>query len=171
MEKRHFWSSAPGIITGVAGFLSATAAVVGLLVTFGVIGGKDSSSNKDTGTVTDQTSTASGGPTATTVAAAPTFSVTPTSLVLKSLAPSGKVVVKNTGETDLSVQTDLQGDGAAQFAVKDAPCTNDKIPAGASCEMTVTFTPNGIGQYSAKIVIKVKGASKVSEISLQGSPL
>jgi hypothetical protein len=172
MEKRSFWSSAPGIITGLAGLLSATAALVGLLVTFGVIGGKDSAS-KDSGAATEQTAVDSGGSTATTTAVTPTFTVDPTTVTLDQLlAKEGKVVVKNTGDVPLSVQSPvLRGGDAAQFAAADVSCTDAKIPVGDTCEMKVTFTPKANGRYSATLVISVTGTSKSAEVALRGSAL
>ncbi|HUQ63074.1 MAG TPA: hypothetical protein VM121_04930 [Acidimicrobiales bacterium] len=172
MEKRSFWSSAPGIITGAAGLLSATAAVVGLLVTFGVIGGS-SDSKPAVGTddgAPEQTSSESGA-TATTVAEAPTFTVDPTSLSLDQLlTKEAKIVVKNTSDKALSVQSPtLRGGDAAQFAAKDESCTDAKIPAGDTCEMTVMFTPKASGRYSATLVVTVKGAPAPVEVALRGS--
>lgn len=172
MEKKSFWSSAPGIITGVAGLLSATAALVGLLVTFGVIGGKDSTTTGG-GATTEQTAAESGGSTATTAAVTPTFTVDPTTVTLDQLlAKEGKVVVKNTGEVPLSVQSPvLRGGDAAQFAVTDVSCTAARIPAGDTCEMKVTFTPKANGRYSATLVISSNGTSKAAEVALRGSAI
>jgi hypothetical protein len=172
MEKRSFWSTVPGIITGFAGLLSATAALVGLLVTFGVIGGKDSTSKDSAGTDGGaDTEQPAGSGSATTVAEVPTFAVDPTSVSLDQLlAKEAKVVVKNTGDTSMSVQAPtVRGGDAAQFAAKDESCTDAKIPAGDTCEMTVMFTPKGNGRYSATLVVSVKGAPEPVEVALRGS--
>lgn len=174
MAKKSFWSGAPGIIACVAGLLSATAALVGLLVTFGVIGGKDSAgkdvSGNGNGSMTEQTT---GGSTQTTAAVTPTFTVDPTTVTLDQLlAKESKVVVKNTGDVPLSVQSPvLRGGDAAQFAATDVSCTDAKIPAGDTCEMKVTFTPKANGRYSATLVISASGTSKSAEVSLRGSAI
>ncbi|MDQ6910680.1 MAG: hypothetical protein M3Z84_07870 [Actinomycetota bacterium] len=170
MEKRSFWSSAPGIITGVAGLLSAMAALVGLLVTFGVIGGKDSNTKATSGGTAAQAPNQPNGSTGTTTAVTPTFSVSPKDVKLNLVAREGKVTVSNTGESPLSVRSPVvSGSGAAQFAVKDLSCTGTEIGLGDTCQMAVTFTP-GTTESDAKLTITVKGAPPQT-VSLRGAAL
>lgn len=170
MEKRSFWSSAPGIITGVAGLLSATAALVGLLVTFGVIGGKDSSTKATSGATAGQAPNQPNGSTGSTTAVTPTFSVSPKDLKLTLVTREGKVTVSNTGETPLSVRPPVvSGSGAAQFAVKDLSCTSTDIGVGDTCQVAVTFSP-GTADTEAKLTITVKGAP-LQTVSLRGAAL
>jgi hypothetical protein len=168
MEKRHFWSSAPGIITGIAGLLSATAAVVGLLVTFGVIGGKDSSSKATTAGTSTPAPDRSDGTTSTTAQARVSFTVSPKELTLTLLAPEGKVTVTNTGDSPVIVQTVVGGPAKAQFAVKNGSCSSEIAPEDY-CELTVKFTP-GSGPSEAALTISAKGAS-AQTLNLQGKPL
>lgn len=166
MAEKSFWSSIPGMITGIAGLLTGAAALLGLLLQLGVIGDKDKTSNTET------TSPAEGdGSTQSSVATAPTFSVSPTAVNLDQLlAKESKVTVKNTGEASFEVDSPvLRGGDAAQFAVRDLGCTGTEIGPGDSCEMMVTFTPKAGGRYSATLVVSVSGAAKPSEVALRGA--
>jgi hypothetical protein len=158
MEKRSTGASPVAVISGVAGLLTATAALVGLLVTFGVIGGKDS----------DTTPTTGGAATGATTEPAVAFSVSPKGLTLTLLAPEGKVTVTNTGGTPVSVHPALAGSAKAQFSVKEGSCSSE-IVAGDYCELTVKFTP-GSGVSTAALTVSGDGAP-AQTVSLEGKPL
>jgi hypothetical protein len=159
MEKRSTGASPIAVISGVAGLLTATAALVGLLVTFGVIGGKDSDTTTTTGGAT------TGGATTEPAVA---FSVSPKELTLTLLGPEGKVTVTNTGGTPVSVHPAVAGSAKAQFSVKEGSC-NSKIVAGDYCELTVKFTP-GSGVSTAVLTVSAQGAP-AQTVSLEGKPL
>ncbi len=41
-EKKSFWSSLPGMVTGAAGVVGAIVGVISVLIALGVIGGSNS---------------------------------------------------------------------------------------------------------------------------------
>ena len=168
MEKRSTGASPVTVISGVAGLLTAVAALVGLLVTFGVIGGKDDSSTKTTGGTTEQTSDESDGSTSTTAAAA-SFSVSPKELTLTLLAPEKQLTVTNMGKSTISVQPTVGGPAKAQFTVKNGSCSSE-IGPGEYCELTVKFTP-GTGESDAVLTISANDDTRRQTVSLVGKPL
>lgn len=169
MEKRSTGASPVTVISGVGGLLTAIAALVGLLVTFGVIGGKDSDKSSTSATTAPGAAAGTDGTTHSTTGS-PAFDVSPKEFTLNLLTTKGNVEITNAGEAPISVQpASVSGSGAAQFAVKDVSCIGAQIGAGDTCEMAVTFTP-GSGTSEARLTISVKGAPKQT-VSLHGKPI
>ena len=169
MEKRSTGASPVTVISGMAGLLTAVAALVGLLVTFGVIGGKDSDKSSTSVTSSPGEGASTEG-TTNTASVSSAFEVSPKELTLTLLAPKGNVDITNAGSGPMSVQpASVSGSGAAQFAVKDVSCIGAPIGADDTCQMAVTFTP-GSSTSEARLIISVKGAPKQT-VSLHGKPL
>jgi len=169
--RRSFWSSVPGLVTGLTGLLTAIVGLVAVLIQLGVIGGKDSSSSPST--VTNGSSPASGaggGPTTTVPA---TFEVKPTTLDFPPTAAREQTVtVINTsrsGTLTLGPPT-LIGDDPGRFSV--AGNCGGTVPANGSCPLKVTFTPASgatLKKYSATLRISVAETSRVVEVNLTAS--
>ncbi len=147
-QSRSFWSTMPGLVTGVAGILTALVGLGTLLVQLGVIGGNGGDSSPKP------------GPGAT-------FIVSPTSLDLTADDKTGSVTVENTGATALSVQQPaLSGSGKDQFSVSSR-C--GQLPAGDSCTVTVTF--KGLLDASAVLTIRASGGASPKDVALEGKLL
>jgi hypothetical protein len=54
-EPKSFWTSLPGILTGIAALLGSVAAVIGALAALGIFGASDESRNASAGTAGVQT--------------------------------------------------------------------------------------------------------------------
>lgn len=182
--KRSFWSSVPGLITGLAGLLTGIVGLITLLVQQGVIG-RDSGSNVSAGnpgstTVSSGvagtgTSTVAGGTTATTEAAS--FTVSPATLDFAPADPKDKTLtVKNTSNTArLTVYSPtLMGQDQDRFSVSAGACTNAPLPANGTCTLKVTFNPQAgaaLKKYSATLQVKVAETARVNEVALSASTL
>jgi hypothetical protein len=147
---RAFWSSLPGVLTGLAGILTAGFGLVGLSVSQGWIG--------DGGTGTEVVR----------------INVDPPSLELRKLplqdAPEETLEVLNKGAEPITVATEVIGRNPGEFRVDDADCTASPLPAGRTCEVIVSFDA-GSGQFEATLVISANGGDQAKEVDLQGNSL
>lgn len=173
-NSKSFWSTMPGLITGIAGILTALVGLATILIQIGVIGGDgDSGPGNEPGeTVTTDAdgrpSGGSGGSGTATTAGRPTFTVAPTSLRLSGSEKSDTVTVTNTGSAAFSVSTAVTGAGDDQFEVSKGSCGSE-VPGRGSCTMTVSF--KGGLEATAKLVVTVRGAASPQEVSLRGTLL
>jgi hypothetical protein len=176
-DRRSFWSSVPGLVTGLAGLLTGIVGLVTVLIQLGVLGGKDkaSSSGSPPTTVSTTTVTVAPGQTNSTTVlggvagSTPTtergrFTVSPTLLTLQSSDRQKPLTVKNASTATSITVLAPDFDGADKAAFKaDAGCTNALLQPGASCTLNVLFTPTGIlRSYSANVVVKASGADSTS---------
>lgn len=181
-DRKPFWTSIPGVATGAAGVVSAIVGLLGVSAQLGWIGGDgDGDATPSTTTIAGETpsSTASTGAGATTTTAtaarAGQFEVDPTSLALGALGQprDASVTVRNTGEVPLTMQTPtISGPDDEQFEATDVSCTKSALPAGRSCQVKVTLTPQRAGaQFSAVLVVAAANAPREVEVELQGTAL
>lgn len=149
---RSFWSSIPGLITGLAGLLTAIVGLGTLAAQQGVFG-KGSSS---TPTTTE----------------APAFTVTPTLLKLQATQRDTSVTVRNSTTTATVRVLTPQFDGSDGASFKaDAGCTNVSLDPGRSCTLKVLFSPSGLLKtYNATLVLKAEG-TPATEVPIQATTL
>jgi hypothetical protein len=175
-NRRSFWSSVPGLVTGLAGLLTGIVGLVTVLIQLGVVGGKsDDKTTAATGATSTTVTTLPGASTTgfgvtTTAAATGTFTVPSTldfpsgvkekPLTVKNTSPSGTITVR---------QPTLTGPDAARFTVSLDTCAQP-LAAGLSCTMTVTFAPNvGLKTYSATLQVTASGTTRGAEVALTAS--
>ena len=176
-SKRGFFSTLPGLLTGVAGVLSAGAAVAGLAVQQGWVGGGSDTSKSDTAAETGQrpgsagSDGTSGGASSSASRAAGSFEVSPGNVEFDPIgAQEATVKVRNTGDVSLSVKPPtVTGEDADQFRATNRSCTGSLAP-GRTCELEVTFEPKA-GKYNAVLVVAANGAPNEAEVPLEGSAL
>ena len=173
-RSKRFFSTIPGLVTGLAGLLTGVVGLVTVLIQLGVLGGDDGR-----GTTTTTTATApavappaGGGGGATTTTEVPAFTVEPTTLDFKVGDPREKTVrvrnVSNSASLTLS-QPRIIGDDASQFSVSAGACGG--LRPGESCMVRVTFAPTGsVRTYRATLQLTGPGA-RVEEVRLMGSTL
>lgn len=166
-NKRSFWSSIPGLITGIAGLLTGIVGLGTLAVQQGVVGGN--------GSTRPATTAAPGGagaiPTTSTEEGA--FSVSPTLLRFQTGEREKDVTVRNSTRTARITVTAPQfsGPDASVFAA-DAGCTNVRLEPGRSCTVKVLFDPKGLlKSYKANVVLKADGGSGATEVPIEASTL
>ena len=74
--------------------------------------------------------------------------------VTGSVSDAAPVTIGNEGVLPLSVSPAITGPNAADFKVASSTCpAAGAVSPGASCTMTVTFTPHGVGVRAASLVI------------------
>ncbi len=175
IPKRKFWSSIPGVVTGVAGVVGAVVGLITVLITLGVIGGSNSSPTVTTlapsgssGAPSDSGSgtSGSGGATVST-AAKGSFTVDPNALTFGLAKPKATVTVFNDGSVPLKMNTPVvSGTDQDKFAVSSSGCSSS-LPAKKSCSIEVTFA----GGLSATATMKVSAdnAPDTAAVKLTGS--
>lgn len=151
-KERSFWSSIPGVFTGLAGLLTAVAALLGLAVSQGWIGD-------------GPTEEAPGGGEGEVVR----ISVEPEELSLAEPGrTAGTVTVTNEGNQPVSVNTELTGDDAAAFSVAAGDCTRSEIAEGRTCTLEVTLDAT-TGRHQARLVVAAGGGEDNGEVALTGT--
>ena len=169
---RSFWSSVPGLITGLAGLLTGIVGMVTLLVQQGIIG-----NNGKTTATTTVTTTVPGG-TISTVAPPTTvpgsFTLNPRSVDFQPATLKQPVTVKNTGPTPVTVSfPTLTGPDSARFSVSMGDCDH-ALAANLSCSLQVTFTPvsgAALKHYSATLQVTAAGAARGDEVPVTATTL
>ncbi len=160
-----FWSSIPGVLTGLAGVLTAAVTLFTLALSQGWIGdGSPDGATTSAG--------ARGGSTAGAGAAAssPELSVDPMTLRFRPTlltAATETVTVRNEGDVPFTLDApELSGDDPEAFKVDDGSCAGRSLASGRSCELSVTFDPSGVGRANAILVVSVKEDGQAKEVSL-----
>lgn len=177
-ERKSFWSTVPGLITGVAGTITGIVALVGVAAQAGWIGGGDGGGTTTTTTVEGSAGTIEGGRTTGPGATAPEeeasgeLAVSPTSVDLTLLAPEATVTVRNTGDAPVDVRPpNITGSDADSFEVADDGCSGSDLDPGRSCEVTVRLDTGSPGDYQAVLVVSGSDLDREVEVSLRAGLL
>ncbi len=151
-EKGSFWSSLPGVLTGIAGLATAVVALLSLAASQGWIGG----GGGDAGS-------AGGG------AATARLEVEPASLQFRAVpgAPKEQTVkVTNDGDAPAQLQRpEITGADAGQFEADAGDCS-DPLAAGLSCTVTVTFV-GGLGDEATATLVVTPENGRPAQVSLE----
>jgi len=169
---KPFWSSVPGVVTGVAGVVSAIVGLLGVSTQLGWIGGDDKVSSSADGSPTTTAATVAGATTAPSAAVrSGEFEVEPDSVSFEPLkARDITVVVRNTGNVALTMRTPtVTGSAAANFKATDMGCAKSTLAPGRSCDVKVAFTPTAPGEYAAVLVLVASNAPRQVEVTLKGT--
>ena len=170
-NKKSFWASIPGVVTGLAGLLTGIVGLVTVLIQLDVIGGDDSSST-----------TAAGGP--TTVAPAPgagassttavsgRLTTEPATLKLQPNEREKALTVRNSSSAAVTVlKPEYTGADSRAFST-DAGCTNVSLRPGSSCTVKVILAPSGpLRTYKANLVIEARELSQVTEVPVEATTI
>jgi hypothetical protein len=152
-EKGSFWSSLPGVLTGIAGLATAVVGLLSLAASQGWIGGD-------------------GGGDAGEGDAAPVVDVEPRAIEFQPVPTSREatVAVTNEGTGPFRVdQPQITGPDADRFDVDGSACTRKELPAGQSCDVVVTFDPGGPGRSSARLVVSVNDAAQSVQVPIEAT--
>ena len=171
-KTKSFFSTIPGLVTGLAGLLTGIVGLVTVLMQLNVIGGDDSKDVATTGTTIAPAGGGAAGAAAT--AGSVSFTVSPNPLNFGPTDPKEKVLtVRNTSTTErLAVQAPrVTGKDAARFTVAMGDCASPLAP-NLSCTLRVTFAPSGpLATYEATVQVQASGAPQGVEVKLTGSTL
>lgn len=176
-EKKNFWATIPGLITGLATILTAGVTLVSLLTG----NGNDSQPQADqsptpttTASATSGTSGGSSGSSSGSSNVAPRAVVAPKSLNFGDLG-SGKtakqtVTVANSGNEYLVVDgASVEGRNDV-FSVEAQECLGEEtgIAPEDECEITVAFTPSAPGAFAGILEIEHSGNDSPARVALNG---
>jgi hypothetical protein len=106
-------------------------------------------------------------------AAQPVVTLSPTSLnfgnqQVGTTSPGQNITLSNTGTGSLSItKISLTGSNAADYAQTNT--CGSSVAAGASCTISVTFTPSKIGTRAASVNIADNATGSPQSVSLSGS--
>ncbi len=164
-NKRSFWASIPGLITGLAGLLTGIVGLGTLAVQQGIIGDEDKDSP-----ATTVTAPASGGSTATT-SETPSFRVDPASVKLGPAERQKTVKVENTSTVAVITVRRPTFGGADPSAFRATGCNNEKLDPGGSCTVTINYTPVPLKTSTATLVLKAEGVTRQTEVPIETSLL
>ncbi len=158
-SRRSFFSTIPGLITGLAGLLTGIVGLVTVLIQLGVLGGDDG--GQQVGTTGTETTVTGGAPSsrdggATTTTEPARLTVSPASLKLQPTEREKSIKVENPTRTATVtvLAPELTGADRAVFRA-DAGCTNVRLEPGRSCTLKVLFAPSGaLRSYTATLVVQ-----------------
>lgn len=182
-KSKSFFSTTAGVITGAAGVLTAVVGILGAATQLGWIGSKGDSPTTPTTTAVSTPATANpgvGGLVPTTASPSGRSSPSPTSANARfdvsptALEFSGNgdkvVTVKNNGTNTIAFEPPaITGVNSRNFTATPSDTgTCSRLDAGRSCQIKVTFTSSGLGQYTAVLAIKPSGGI-AQEVSLKAS--
>ena len=171
-NKKSFFSSVPGLITGLAGLLTGIVGLVTVLIQLDVIGGDDESGPIAAGGTTTVApaagAPAAGGTVTTTIRGR--LTVQPMPLRLQPSEKEKVVTVKNDATATVTVlKPTFTGENASAFST-DAGCTNVALRLGGSCTMKVQLSPSGpLKIYKANLVIEAEGLAQVTEVPVEAT--
>lgn len=173
-NKKSFWSSIPGLVTGLAGLLTGIVGLVTVLIQLNVIGGGHGGTPKAAVTTTvvpgAAAATSGGGGATTTISGQ--LAAEPTTLKLATGEREKSLVVRNASNATVTVlKPETKGRDSSAFTV-DSGCTNVSLRAGASCTVKVQLAPSGpLKTYEARLVLEAKEISQVTEVPVTATTL
>ncbi|HEX3539492.1 MAG TPA: hypothetical protein VHT75_03525 [Acidimicrobiales bacterium] len=158
--NKSFFSSLAGVVTGIAGLLTAAVAVFGVAVNQGWLHGSSRSNPLPGSTAAP----ASGG---TPNGTNPQYAVAPPAVTFQALGGTTTAVrVTNTGVVPITVTPpQVTGADASHFRADPGDCAAPVDP-GRSCQLQVSFNP-APGTFNATLVVQVSGAVRATEVPLQ----
>ena len=185
--KKNFWTTVPGIISGIAATITGLAVLIPLLLG---VGGKHTNKNaasQNSSPGVTSTSTAGGStggtsgpgstPPPTDSASGSTSSplgvtADPSSVNVTGKAADATVTISNPGSTDVTIdKVEINGSNAAAFSVTSTTCGDGStLSPKQSCQVALHFTPPGLGSASGALVVHYEPPqSSFVTIPLKGS--
>jgi hypothetical protein len=169
-NKKSFWSSIPGVVTGLAGLLTGIVGLVTVLIQLDVIGG-DNDGTPNAGvatTVAGQAPAGGGGAVTTTISGR--LTAEPTPVKLPTGARETTLTVRNNATAPVTVlKPEYKGRDSTAFSV-DSGCTNVALRVGASCTVKVQLSRSEpLKTYEASLVLEAKEISQVTEVPVTAS--
>jgi hypothetical protein len=173
-NKKSFWASIPGLVTGLAGLLTGLVGLVTVLIQLDVIGGDDSSSTTAVGgptTTVAGRAPAPGAAATTTTAVSGRLTTEPVTLKLNNEREKA-LTVRNSSSTAVTVlKPEYTGADSRSFST-DGGCTNVFLRPGSSCTVKVTLTPSGtLRTYKATLVLEARELSQVTEVPVEATTI
>jgi hypothetical protein len=174
-DKKSFWQTVPGVVTGIATILTAMAGILPF-----VLGGGDNGSEQSATSSPTPTETASPTPSSTSPAARSTELNEPVAVVAPKSIDFGDagvgrqvqqtVTIANSGGEYLVVLGATITGRNEVFAVEnDEECLVETgIAPRSECELTVIFTPTSAGSYAGILEIEHSADGSPAKVALNG---
>ncbi|MDQ4149066.1 MAG: choice-of-anchor D domain-containing protein [Actinomycetota bacterium] len=179
-QKKSFWSTIPGFVTGAATVITAVLGVLGVI-----------QANKGSPMATNDSAT----PSATNSSPSPTSAsgrgtsgsggssdargqarVSPRTLdfgraAIGRTSEEMTVTVTNIGDGELTIDgVDVNGANASLFRITSNRCApGQTVQPEYDCEIALTFAPNAAGDFRATLTIDHDGLDSPSEVALSGT--
>lgn len=170
-EKKSFWASIPGLVTGLAGLLTGLVGLVTVLIQLDIIGGDDDAATPAAG-VTTTVAGGTAGTAGVTTTIGGRLTAEPASLKLATTEREKTVTVKNDSTAPLTVlKPEYTGQDRSAFST-DSGCTNVALQPGRSCSLKVQLTPStALKVYKATLVLEAKELPKAVEVPVEATTL
>ncbi|HWI04883.1 MAG TPA: hypothetical protein VNT52_13815 [Acidimicrobiales bacterium] len=171
-NKQSFWSTIPGLITGIAGLLTGIVGLVTVLIQLDVIGGGDDTPSAGVTTTIAPGGTAGTAGGASGGAISGRLTADPASLRLATGEREKTLTVRNSANAAVTVlKPEYTGTDRSAFST-DAGCTNVVLQAGRSCTLKVTLSPSGpLKTYRANLVLEAKELQQATEVPIEATTL
>ena len=172
-EKKSFWATLPGVLTGTATVITAA---LGLWATLSNAG---STSNTPQPIQTLSPSPSSSATPSSSLSPEvlttelPEANVVPDSVDFEDLglgrSASKSITVVNSGESDLEIyEVAVTGDGADRFKVAQDTCASESISPGSRCQITLEFSPSAVGTFLATLQLDHNAQDTPTNVPLSG---
>jgi hypothetical protein len=189
-DRKSFWTTVPGIVSGIAAIVTGLAVLIPLALGFG---GKHTNKNtasqspspgvtSSTGTGTSDTASplpsdssspfGAGGPSDSSSIPALGISANPSSVSLGGKAPDATVTITNPGSTDVTIEkAEITGANAAAFSITSTTCgEKSTLSPKESCQVVLHYTPPALGSASAALQVHYNPPqSSYTTVQLKGS--
>lgn len=173
-NKQSFWSTIPGLVTGLAGLLTGIVGLVTVLMQLDVIGGNGGGSSSTAVTTT----VAPGGTGGNTGGGGANTSISgrltadPATLKFGTGEREKTLTVRNSTNAQVTVlKPEYTGTDRSAFST-DSGCTNVVLQSGRSCTLKVTLSPSGtLKTYKANLVLEAKELQQVTEVPVEATTL
>ncbi len=153
-KQRSFWSSLPGLLTGLAGVLTGVVGLLGFAFSQGWIG-EGTAEDSGSGTGDEVVRIDVDLP-------ALSFTKAPTQEAVESVA------IANEGTGPITVSAAVEGEDAEAFTADDSDCGGE-LPPGRSCSVAVRFDAGpGVSTYGATLVVEANAGEQSEEVELTG---
>lgn len=134
---RSFWTTLPGVLTGIAAIVTAVGSLVAALVAAGIIrtGGTEEGRLQVTASVQGFGTVQVG-----------------------QGSPASVVTISNLGKGLATVTADLGGTNPGDFKITDNACAGASLGASTTCQLQVAFSPKSQGDKVATLGFKAGNA-------------
>jgi hypothetical protein len=172
-NRKSFWSSIPGLVTGLAGLLTGIVGLVTVLIQLDVIGGDSNTANPAVATTVAPAPSGTGAGAGVSTTVSGRLTVDPAAIKFQATEREKTVTVRNNATATVTVlEPEYTGTDRTAFR-SDSGCTNVALRVGASCTMKITLIPSGpLKTYRASLTVEAKEIpQQVTEVPIEGVAL
>ena len=172
-EKKSFWATLPGMLTGTATVITAALGLWATLANTGVTGNAPQATPSQTASPSPSPSVSPFQSPEVLFDEFPEANVVPDSVDFEDLglgrSASKSITVVNSGESDLEIyEVAVTGDGADRFKVAQDTCASESISPGSRCQITFEFSPSAVGTFLATLQLDHNAQDTPTKVPLSG---